>query len=143
MKYGDNAFSLKAIKKARKNRKRKIGILESKPSADPSRVAGKPYRYTASSFSGKPSYAKYDSDSFYDSREWLEVRYKALVKYGAKCMCCGRTRHDNVIIQVDHIKPKSKYPGMALDIDNLQVLCKECNLGKSNNDSTDWRYRNT
>ena len=50
-------------------------------------------------------------------------------------MVCGSTER----IHVDHIKPRSKYPELELDINNLQVLCEDCNIGKSNIDETDWR----
>lgn len=78
-------------------------------------------------------------DGFYETREWRELRYKALVKHGAACQCCGATRSDGVRLHVDHIKPRSKFPSLQLDISNLQVLCEDCNLGKSNKDDTDWR----
>lgn len=76
------------------------------------------------------------NNQFYDSRPWLELRYKVLKKYGRKCMCCGVVASE---VHVDHIKPISKNPGLALEFDNLQVLCKQCNLGKSNKDITDFR----
>lgn len=78
---------------------------------------------------------------FYDSREWLELRYRVLVKTGGTCRACGcRGTPDNPI-QVDHIKPRSKFPALALVEANLQVLCKRCNRGKSNKDETDWRWK--
>ena len=46
----------------------------------------------------------------------------------------------NVELHVDHIKPRSKHPELELDINNLQILCKDCNLGKSNTDSIDYRF---
>lgn len=76
---------------------------------------------------------------FYSTREWLELRYAILKKYKATCMCCGATRADGTQIHVDHIKPRFKHPELALDINNLQVLCAECNRGKSYKDDTDWR----
>lgn len=63
---------------------------------------------------------------FFDSPEWLRLRQLAFSKYGRKCMKCG-TRDR---LQVDHVKPRSIYPKLALDINNLQVLCKCCNLNK-------------
>jgi hypothetical protein len=42
-------------------------------------------------------------------------------------------------LHVDHIKSRSKHPDLALEITNLQVLCADCNIGKSNTDETDWR----
>lgn len=73
---------------------------------------------------------------FYFSPEWLELRYRAIKKYGRKCMCCGATDKP---IHVDHIKPRSRFPDLALDITNLQILCRDCNLGKGAWDKTDWR----
>lgn len=79
-----------------------------------------------------------DAFGFYESEKWLEVRYRVLRKYGGACMLCG---NDDGPAHVDHIKPRSKYPYLALDDDNLQVLCKACNLGKSNLYEDDWRPR--
>lgn len=76
---------------------------------------------------------------FYDTPEWREVRYQALKLHGGACQLCGATRAHGAILHVDHIKPRSKYPELQLDINNLQVLCEACNLGKSNKDDTDWR----
>lgn len=77
--------------------------------------------------------------TFYERDEWKALRYQVLVKYGARCQCCGATRHDNVVIHVDHIKPRSRFPELELDINNLQVLCEPCNMGKRASDLTDWR----
>ena len=84
-------------------------------------------------------------DPFYDSQAWHELRYKALAK--AKkgptghpiCDCCFHEGTPVNPIQVDHIKPRSKRPDLALTLSNLEVLCRDCNLGKSNTDETDWR----
>ncbi len=76
---------------------------------------------------------------FYQSDEWLELRYKALKRYGKRCHCCGTAGGTRDQIHVDHIQPRSKHPELALDIANLQILCRRCNLGKRAWDSTDWR----
>lgn len=82
-------------------------------------------------------------NKFWNSQEWLQLRYAVLKKYGATCMCCGATRKDGVQIHVDHIKPRSRFPELALEFSNLQVLCDRCNLGKGNIDFTDWRQELT
>lgn len=72
---------------------------------------------------------------FYDSWEWKKARYSVLMKYGRKCMCCGSV--ENIV--VDHIIPLKRRWDLRLDVENLQVLCSDCNMGKSNNDRTDFR----
>lgn len=80
------------------------------------------------------------SKEFLKTYEWRKVRMEALVKYESRCMCCGRSPiHKGVVINIDHIKPRKLFPDLALDINNLQVLCNECNHGKGNWDDTDWR----
>lgn len=64
---------------------------------------------------------------------------EALKKYSPRCMCCGATPKDGAVMNVDHIKPRKLFPNLALDINNLQILCHECNHGKGNWDQTDWR----
>ena len=79
------------------------------------------------------------SASFLQTYEWRRVRMEALKKYGARCQCCGATPADGVKMHVDHIKPRKVFPELALDVNNLQILCEECNHGKGNWDMTDWR----
>jgi hypothetical protein len=76
---------------------------------------------------------------FYVTREWRELRYHAIKFYGRTCMCCGAS---NTQIHVDHIKPRSIFPELELKLENLQILCVDCNLGKSNKDFTDFRNEN-
>lgn len=76
---------------------------------------------------------------FYLSDEWRDVRYRALLKHGGACQCCGATPSPGRPLHVDHIKPRSKFPELGLDISNLQILCVDCNLGKRAWDQTDWR----
>lgn len=64
-----------------------------------------------------------------DRREisW-QLRYKVLMRDGAKCVICGRDRNDGVKLHIDHIIPFSK-GGKTLE-NNLRILCNECNIGK-------------
>lgn len=78
-------------------------------------------------------------DTFLQSYEWRKLRMVALKKYGPRCQCCGATPATGATINVDHIKPRKLFPELALDVDNLQILCHECNHGKGNWDQTDWR----
>lgn len=79
-------------------------------------------------------------EDFYASEQWRTLRFEALQKYGRQCQCCGR-RPPAVVLHVDHIKPRSRYPQLQLQLNNLQILCEDCNLGKSNKSSVDFRKR--
>lgn len=88
----------------------------------------------------KPYYYR-EKDEFYESKEWRHFRYQALKESDGRCKLCGRSSKDKVTLHVDHIKPRSLFPKLALDPGNLQVLCEDCNMGKSNKDDTDWRHQ--
>lgn len=77
--------------------------------------------------------------NFYNSQSWKKLRLEALEFYGRRCVSCGATAKNGAKLHVDHIKPKSKYPDLALDLDNLQILCEDCNLGKMADYEDDWR----
>lgn len=79
------------------------------------------------------------TDAFLSTYEWRKVRMEALKKYGPRCQCCGATPATGAVMNVDHIKPRKKWPSLALDVNNLQILCHDCNHGKGNWDDTDWR----
>ena len=81
----------------------------------------------------------YGEDPFLLCAEWKTLRMRALERGGAKCACCGRSAADGARMNVDHIKPRRFYPELALTLDNLQVLCSDCNHGKGNKYETDWR----
>lgn len=61
----------------------------------------------------------------------LRLRFKVMQRDNFKCCICGKSPATSpcVTLHIDHIKPWSK--GGETTIDNLQTLCSECNLGKS------------
>lgn len=79
------------------------------------------------------------SKDFLSTFEWRKVRQEAFLKYGNKCMCCGARPVGDVYLCVDHILPRKTHPELALELNNLQILCNVCNHGKGNWNTTDWR----
>lgn len=79
-------------------------------------------------------------DPFFKSRAWLELRYSVLKRSRGRCEACGARPSDVNPLHVDHIQPRSTHKHLELAEGNLQVLCANCNLGKSNIDDTDWRH---
>lgn len=61
----------------------------------------------------------------------LRLRLKVLQRDGFRCVLCGRSPavDRGVVLHIDHILPVAK--DGATKLENLQTLCKECNLGKS------------
>ncbi len=60
----------------------------------------------------------------------LAMRYRVLARDNSTCCRCGRGIGRGVILHVDHKTPVSLGGGNSLE--NLWVLCSECNLGKGN-----------
>lgn len=62
----------------------------------------------------------------------LNLRVKVLSRDKFRCVFCGKSPAIDVgtVLHIDHIKPFSK--GGENTLDNLQTLCQDCNLGKSN-----------
>lgn len=65
------------------------------------------------------------------------LRWQVFQRDQWRCVGCGRNSHDNAILHVDHIVPRSR--GGADSLKNYQTLCDVCNLGKGNRDDTDLR----
>jgi hypothetical protein len=57
------------------------------------------------------------------------LRAQVLMRDEAKCRLCGATPRDGAKLQVDHVVPWSK--GGETVLANLQILCTQCNIGKS------------
>jgi hypothetical protein len=80
-----------------------------------------------------------NSDDFLQSKSWKRLRIQAFDKYGNFCSCCGAKPTDGIRLNVDHIKPRKIFPELALNLDNLQVLCEDCNSGKGNWNMTNFK----
>jgi len=67
---------------------------------------------------------------FYKTIEWRRARYQAIKIHGNRCQLCGAGPQDGITLHVDHIKPRSLFPELCLDFNNLQVLCEDCHIAK-------------
>jgi hypothetical protein len=77
---------------------------------------------------------------FYLSWEWKAARFEAIKRHGRRCQCCGWTPGcGGSYLVVDHIKPLRTHPHLALAQSNMQVLCNDCNMGKSWRHTDDFR----
>jgi 5-methylcytosine-specific restriction endonuclease McrA len=61
------------------------------------------------------------------------LRYEVLKRDGYRCQLCGRNpTEDGVKLEVDH--KVSRHHGGSNAMDNLHVLCFDCNRGKGTSD---------
>lgn len=75
---------------------------------------------------GKTEYSKENSRNVS-----LSLRLKVLNRDNFRCIFCGKSPATDfgTKLPIDHIVPFSK--GGKSTLENLQTLCEECNLGKS------------
>lgn len=78
---------------------------------------------------------------FYTLSRWRNVMERALELYGKIGCKCGNSNVDKPA-EVDHIKPRSRYPDLVFSMTNLQVLCEKGNSSKGNRHSSDYRTPN-
>jgi len=67
-----------------------------------------------------------EANIFYASTEWQRIRERFIMEQGRMCQECGQPIRNDFDLRVDHIKPKNKFPELALDKSNLQILCHNC-----------------
>lgn len=85
-------------------------------------------------------------DGWRNTPDWQQWRTRQLDRQNWRCGCCGQAMafgekiylaNGDFELQpdhptVDHILPKSLFPNLALDKQNLVMLCWACNQRKSN-----------
>lgn len=75
------------------------------------------------------------SENIQSSNNYLIYKEQLVKDFRDLCGYCGKNRNyffDN--FQIDHFRPKSKYPDLKNDYNNLVLSCPICNRNKSD----DW-----
>ena len=75
------------------------------------------------------------SENIQSSNNYLIYKEQLVKDFRDLCGSCGKNRNyffDN--FQIDHFRPKSKYPDLKNDYNNLVLSCPICNRNKSD----DW-----
>ena len=63
---------------------------------------------------------------FYKKAVWVKLRNATLIRDNYLCQECLRRKRITKATEVHHVRPLETYPDLALDINNLESLCREC-----------------
>lgn len=113
--YGNNLYACGAIKRKKKKKNKEL-----RKEIAANRLPNGEVKW----------FPRMPGELFYQTEEWRKLRWQVLMGSDGKCSMCGRSKKDGAIMQVDHIIPRSRCPSLELCEKNLQVLCRDCNLGK-------------
>ena len=65
--------------------------------------------------------------SFYNSKEWEQVRKAVLMRDNYLCTKCGRPAEE--VHHIKHLSPKNiDDPNITMNMNNLTSLCKDCHF---------------
>lgn len=75
-----------------------------------------------------------------NSKRWRDLRERVIKRDGGMCNRCWSSLGiiENNNLQVHHIKPRSEYPELMFETDNLITVCKTCNLTLGVSGKIDW-----
>ena len=61
--------------------------------------------------------------------KWQSIKTKARIRDDHTCQICGLREIE--IMEVDHIKPRSRFPELEYVLENLLTLCPNCHRRKT------------
>jgi len=61
---------------------------------------------------------------------WPGLRTAAKRRDGWRCVRCGARGR----LEVDHVQPVTRRPDLAMVLENLQTLCRDCHIDKTKAD---------
>lgn len=75
---------------------------------------------------------QWDCDELTDIKKNIKLYLKD--KWTEQCCYCSRGMEDefNMVIDIEHILPKSQFKTLAFEPDNLHLSCKRCNMNIKN-----------
>ena len=69
-------------------------------------------------------------EAFRNSDEGRAWKKQKLAECNSRCPECNKIINDNNS-NIDHKHPRRHYPWLAWDVNNLWILCRDCNQNKS------------
>jgi uncharacterized protein (TIGR02646 family) len=78
-------------------------------------------------------------DAPFVAAEYTQFRNVLTERLGAYCSYCEHPLSD--LVPIEHVQPKSLYPALINEWDNLLLACYSCNSAKGDADVTLAQYR--
>jgi 5-methylcytosine-specific restriction endonuclease McrA len=97
------------------------------------RLARTTYQFT------RKQYADPKYEAFRDSDEGRAWKKQKLAECNNRCPECHKLISDNNS-NIDHKHPRRYHPWLAWDVNNLWVMCRDCNLNKSDMEWDEYLY---
>lgn len=69
-----------------------------------------------------------------ESKDWVKNNSDGI------CPICGENYYDRGGRTIDHKLPRSQYPWLSIDFDNLWVICQDCNKEKGEKHWYEYEY---
>lgn len=65
-------------------------------------------------------------------QSYIKLKPELLKKFDNQCVYCGVKIFEPMMAEIEHFYPKSLYPDLVNNSDNLLIACRACNIIKSN-----------
>jgi hypothetical protein len=125
--------SLQSLQAKIRQYKRNFGTIHDTPSEKLPKDCCKGRRYVAWQRTYEIYFNKFgaiDGKSWREKKEWLSILDSLLTKVVRKkseaCVVCGRIPKNCKDSQASHLLPKSVYPGLRYELDNVVHMCNDC-----------------
>lgn len=71
----------------------------------------------------------WNNDKLADVKRKIKTHYRNLSQIEACCYCRRDFRDEhNIVIDIEHVLPKSRYSEFMFEMENLNISCKRCNM---------------
>jgi hypothetical protein len=114
------------------------GALPGRDDRPSSRYRGSLLNSEAETRSGTrrgPTSGGQESEAFYASPHWWDLRDAVIEEQDLVCRGCNVVLGSDDEATVGHVRSRGDRPDLALSTDNLQVLCRTCNPTKRSQES--------
>lgn len=97
------------------------------------KICGSQWHYQTFCSQKKKKRPAQQSDKEKAYQVWKETiaRDYVINRDGNNCRCCNRSARKDEKLDIDHIRSKGSTPAMKTSLTNMQLLCRNCHIKKT------------